>query len=51
MLPLSSPERLKRYYQGKETEMGYIRKDMVIDALKEDMQDTKKCYKDIGKRN
>lgn len=21
MLPLSSPERLKRYYQGKETEM------------------------------
>lgn len=25
--------------------MGYLRKDMVIDALKEDMEDTKKCYK------
>lgn len=24
--------------------MGYLRKDMVIDALKEDMEDTKKCY-------
>ena len=24
--------------------MGYIRKDIVIDALKEDMEDTKKCY-------
>lgn len=44
MLPLSSPERLKRYYQGKETEMGYLRKGMVINALREDMQDTQKCY-------
>ena len=25
--------------------MGYLRKGMVINALKEDMQDTKKCYK------
>ena len=24
--------------------MRYLRKDMVIDALKEDMEDTKKCY-------
>ncbi len=24
--------------------MGYLRKGMVINALKEDMQDTKKCY-------
>ena len=24
--------------------MGYLRKDMVINALREDMQDTKKCY-------
>ena len=24
--------------------MGYLRKDMVIDTLKEDMEDTKKCY-------
>lgn len=44
MLPLSSPERLKRYYQGKETEMGYLRKGMVINALREDMKDTQKCY-------
>lgn len=42
MLPLSSPERLKRYYQGKETEMGYLRKGMVINALREDMKDTQK---------
>ena len=24
--------------------MGYLRKGMVINALREDMQDTKKCY-------
>ena len=24
--------------------MGYLRKEMVINALKEDMEDTKKCY-------
>lgn len=24
--------------------MGYLRKDMVIDTLREDMQDTKMCY-------
>ena len=24
--------------------MGYLRKDMVINALREDMQDTKMCY-------
>ena len=24
--------------------MGYLRKGTVINALKEDMQDTKKCY-------
>ena len=29
----------------EEEQMGYLRKDMVIDTLKEDMEDTKKCYK------
>lgn len=31
--------------------MGYLRKEMVINALKEDMEDTKSAMKDIRKRN
>lgn len=31
--------------------MGYLRKDMVIDALKEDMEDTKSAMNAIRKGN
>lgn len=30
--------------------MGYLRKGMVINALREDMQDTKKCYEGYQER-
>ena len=30
--------------------MGYLRKDMVMDAIREDMETTRVCYDDISSR-